>query len=81
MRATHWLIGAARDDAEASRLADAASALPGRAYSPEPGNARQAGNDREIVQLLRTRQLELAIMSIDAANDALSGGAARFAKA
>jgi hypothetical protein len=75
LRATHWLIGAARDDAEASRLADAASALLAARIPQSQAMHVEAENDRGIVQLLRTRQLELAIMSIDAANDALSGSA------
>ncbi len=75
LKATHWLIGAARDDAEASRLADAASALLAARITQSQAMHVEAENDRQIVQLLRTRQLELAIMSIDAANDALSGSA------
>ena len=75
LKATHWLIGAARDDAEASRLADAASALLAARVPQSQAMHVEADNDREVVQLLRTRQLELAIMSIDAANDALSGNA------
>ena len=71
----HWLIVAARGDAEACRLADAVSALltvrvPGSQTMPT-----QAETERHVVQLLRTHQLELAIVGIDAANGALSGGA------
>ena len=75
LKTTHWFIGAARDDIEASRLADAASALLAARVPQSQAMHVEADNDREIVQLLRTRQLELAIMSIDAANDALSGSA------
>jgi hypothetical protein len=75
LKASHWLVGAARDDAEASRLADAASALLAARVPQSQAMHVEAENDRDIVQLLRTRQLELAIMSIDAANDALLGNA------
>jgi len=71
--AKHWLIVAARDDAEACRLANAASVLLAARVPESRAMAVQAENDREVVQLLRTRQLALAMLSIDAANDALQG--------
>jgi hypothetical protein len=76
LRAKHWLIVGARDDAEASRLAGAAAALLAARLPESQAMAVEAENDREVVQLLRTRQLELAMMSIDAANDALQGSGA-----
>lgn len=75
-RAKHWLIVAAHDDAEASRLADAVSALLAARLPESEALAAEAENERDVVQLLRTHQLELAIVSIDAANDALSGSGA-----
>jgi hypothetical protein len=73
LRAKHWLIVAARGDAEASRLANAAATLLAARLPESEAMAVEAENVREVVQLLRTRQLELAMMSIDAANDALQG--------
>jgi TRAP-type uncharacterized transport system substrate-binding protein len=73
LRAKHWLILAARDDAEASRLANAAAVLLGARLPESQAMAVSAENDREVVQLLRTRQVELAMLSIDVANEALQG--------
>jgi hypothetical protein len=73
LRAKHWLIVAARNDAEAFRLANAASVLLAARVPESQAMAVQAESEREVVQLLRTRQLELAMVSIDAANDALGG--------
>lgn len=72
-RAKHWLIVTAHDDAEASRLADAVSALLSARIPQSAAMAAEAENERDVLQLLRTHQLELAIVTIDAANDALSG--------
>lgn len=74
--AKHWLIVASRDDAEASRLADAASTLLAARVPASQAMAVEAENERDVVQLLRTHRLDLAIVSIDAANDALSGSGA-----
>jgi len=79
--AQHWLIGAARDDAEASRLADAASALLAARLPESQAMPIEAASERDIVHLLRIRQLELAILSIDAANEALSGSVNPFREA
>lgn len=73
LRANHWLIGAARDDAEATRLAEAVANLLAARVPQSQAMRAEAENDRDVVQLLRTRQLELAVMTIDAANDALTG--------
>jgi hypothetical protein len=74
--AKHWLIVASRDDAEATRLADAASTLLAGRVPQSRAMAVEAENERDVVQLLRTHQLELGIVSIDAANDALAGSGA-----
>jgi hypothetical protein len=74
--AKHWLIAASRDDAEATRLANAASMLLAARVSQSRAMAVEAENERDVVQLLRTHQLELGIVSIDAANDALAGSGA-----
>jgi TRAP-type uncharacterized transport system substrate-binding protein len=74
----HWLIGAAHGDAEAARLADAVSALLAARVPGSQAMAAEAAAERDVVQLLRTHQLELAIVSIDAANGALSGSGAYF---
>jgi hypothetical protein len=76
LMAKHWLIVAARDDAEASRLADAASSLLAARVPQSQAMAVEADSERDVVQLLRTHQLELAIVSIDAGNDALAGSGA-----
>ena len=75
LQVKHWLIVAARDDAEASRLAGAAATLLAARLPESQALAVQAENDREVVQLLRAHQLSLAVLSIEAANDALQGGA------
>ncbi len=76
LRAKHWLIVAARDDAEASRLANAAAALLAARVPESHAMAVETENERELAQLLRTRQLELGMVSIDAANDAFQGSGA-----
>jgi len=73
LRAAEWLIVAARGDDDASRLAGAAAALVAARVPGSKAMAVAADNDREVVRLLRTHQAELAVMSIDAANEALSG--------
>jgi hypothetical protein len=75
-RAKHWLIVAAHGDAQASRLADAVSALLAARLPESQAMAAEVENERDAVQLLRTHQLELAILRIDAANDAYSGDGA-----
>jgi hypothetical protein len=74
----HWLIVAVHGDAEASRLADAVSALLAARVSGSQAMPAEAENQRDVMQLLRTHQVELAIVSINAANDALSGTGASF---
>jgi TRAP-type uncharacterized transport system substrate-binding protein len=75
-RAKHWLIVVAHGDAQASRLADAVCALLAVRLPQSQAMAAEAENERDAVQLLRTHQLELAIVRIGAANDAFSGGGA-----
>jgi hypothetical protein len=75
-RAKHWLIVAAHGDAQASRLADAVSALLAVRLPESQAMAAEVENERDAVQLLRTHQLELAIVRIGVANDAFSGGGA-----
>ena len=62
LQVKHWLIVAARDDAEASRLAGAAATLLAARLPESQALAVQAENDREVVQLLRTHQLGLAVL-------------------
>ncbi|HTS55775.1 MAG TPA: hypothetical protein VMH26_21105 [Burkholderiales bacterium] len=74
----HWLIAAAHGDAEACRLAGAVSALLAARVPGSQAMSTEAESEREVVQLLRTHQLELAIVGIDAANGALSGSVTSF---
>ena len=75
-RAKHWLIVAAHGDAQASRLADAVSERLASSVPESQALAAEAETERDVVQLLRSRQLELGILSVDAANDAWSGSGA-----
>jgi hypothetical protein len=77
-RAKHWLIVAAHGDPQASRLADAVSERLAAQVPESQAMAAEAETERDVVQLLRSRQLELGILTVDAANDAWSGsGTAR----
>jgi TRAP-type uncharacterized transport system substrate-binding protein len=74
----YWRIVAARGNAGASRLAGAVSALLAARVPGSQAIPAEAETERDVLQLLRTHEVELAILSIDAANDALSGSGASF---
>ena len=72
-RARHWIVVAAHADPEASRLADLVSTELASRIPESHAMAAEAQNEREVVQLLRTSQLQLAILSPATAGDAVRG--------
>lgn len=72
-RAKHWIVVAAHDDAAASRIADLVAAELATRVPESQAMAAEAESEHDVVQLLRTRQLELGIVGAQAARDALRG--------
>ena len=72
-RAKHWIVVAARADPQASRLADVVSAQLAARVPESQAIAAETQTEREAVQLLRTGQLQLAILTTTTAGDAVQG--------
>ena len=71
-----WVIVVADGDAEAARLGAAVSTLLAARVPGSQARAMSAETERDAMQLLRSHELELSIVTIDGANQALAGSGA-----
>jgi len=71
--ARQWVIIVADGDAEASRLGAAVSTLLAARVPGSQAAAMSVETERDALQLLRSHEVNLAIVTIDAANQALAG--------
>lgn len=74
-RGKHLIVVASVADAEASRLADAVAAQLAADVPESQAVSAQAKSAREVVQLLRSRQLPAAILDLSSAAAAYAGSA------
>lgn len=75
-RAKHWFVVAARVDPQASRLADLVCAQLASRVPESQAMAAETETERDAVQLLRTHQLQMAIVTTAGASDAVQGSGA-----
>ena len=71
-----WVIVVADGDAEASRLGAAVSTLLAARVPGSQAAAASAETERDVMQRLRSHEADLAIVTIDTANQALMGSGA-----
>ena len=74
-RGKHLIVVASATDAEASRLADALAAQIAAEIPRSQAVPAEARSIRDVVQLLRTRQLPIGILGRESAGAAYVGGA------
>ncbi|HKB84060.1 MAG TPA: hypothetical protein VKD04_12780 [Burkholderiales bacterium] len=74
-RGKHLIVVASVTDAEASRLADALAARLAAAIPQSQAVPAEARSIRDVVQLLRTRQLPIGILGRQSAGAAFAGSA------
>ena len=74
-RGKHLIVVASATDAEASRLADALAAQLAAEIPRSQAVPAEARSIRDVVQLLRTRQLPIGILGRESAGAAYAGGA------
>ncbi len=72
-RGKHLVVVASATDAEASRLADALAAQFAAEIPQSRAVAAEARSVRDVVQLLRTRQLPIGILARESAGAAYAG--------
>ena len=73
-RGKHLIVVASATDAEASRLADALAAQLAAEIPQSQAIPAEARSVRDVVQLLRTRQLPIGILGRESAGAAYAGG-------
>ena len=74
-RGKHLVVVASATDAEASRLADALAAQLAAEIPQSQAVPAEARSIRDVVQLLRTRQLSIGILGTQSAGAAYAGSA------
>ena len=72
-RAKHWIVVAAHADPQASRLADLVSTELASRIPESKAMAAEAQDERDVVQLLRTGQLQIGILTSNVAGAAFQG--------